>query len=87
MADLNRDQISHKGKKKRNKYSLAVKKQAIAYAEIHGNRPASRQFRVDERRIREWRAKKCDIEGVLVTRGNKVKQRSRLYCVELAENR
>ena len=77
MADLNRDQISHKGKI-RNKYSLAVKKQAIAYAEIHGNRPASRQFRVDERKIREWRAKKCDIEGVLVARGNKVKQRSRL---------
>ena len=77
MADLNRDQISHKGQK-RHKYSLAVKKQAIAYAEIHGNRPASRQFQVDERRIREWRAKKSDIEGVLAVRGNKVKQRSRL---------
>ena len=43
MADLNGDKISHKGQK-RHKYSPDVKKQAIAYAEIHGNRPAARHF-------------------------------------------
>ena len=77
MADLNGDQISHK-EQKRNKYSLELKKQAIAYAEIHGNRPASRLFQVDERRMREWRGKKIEIEGVLATRGDKGKQRIRL---------
>ena len=41
MADLNKDAISHKGQK-RKKYSLAVKKEVIAFAETHGNRPASR---------------------------------------------
>ena len=69
--------ISHKGQK-RHKYSPEVKKQAIAYAEIHGNRSASRHFQVDERIIREWRGKKIQNEGVLATRGNKGKQRSRL---------
>ena len=77
MADLNGDKISHKGQK-RHKYSPEVKKQAIAYAEIHGNRPESRHFQVDERRIREWRGKKIQNEGVLATKGNKGKQRSRL---------
>ena len=77
MADLNGDKISHKGQK-RQKYSPEVKKQAIAYAEIHGNRSASRHFQVDERITREWRGKKIQNEGVLATRGNKGKQRSRL---------
>lgn len=77
MADLNGDKISHKGQK-RHKYSPEVKKRAIAYAEIHGNRSASRHFQVDERIIREWRGKKIQNEGVLATRGNKGKQRSRL---------
>ena len=58
--------------------SLPVKKEAIAYAELHGNRPASRRFEVDERRIREWRTKKSDIEGALAARSNERKQRSRL---------
>lgn len=75
MADPNTDAISHKGKKIQ-KYSLAFKKEVIAYAEISGNRPASKRFLVDERRIREWRAKKSNIEGLLGT--NKGKQRSRL---------
>lgn len=68
----------HTKDKKKHKYSPEVKKQAIAYAEIHGNRPASRHFQVDERRIREWRGKKIQNEGILATRGNKDKQRTRL---------
>ena len=50
--------------------SLPVKKKAIAY-NLHGNRPDSRRFQVDERRIREWRTTHA-------ARGNKGKQRSRL---------
>ena len=86
MADLNEDKISHKGRK-RHKYSPEVKKQAIAYAEIHGNRPASRHFQVDERRIREWKGKKIQNEGVLATRGNKGKQRSRLSWPKTARHK
>lgn len=75
MADLIKDQISHKGKRIQ-KYSLEVKKEVITYAEVHGNRPASRKFQVDERRIREWRAKKREIEGLVGT--EKGKKRSKL---------
>lgn len=75
MADLNKDAISRKGQK-RKKYSLAVKKEVIAYAETHGNRPASCQFQVDEKRVREWRGNKATIEGLITTK--KGKERSRL---------
>ena len=75
MADVNNDAIFHKGKKIQ-KYSLAFKKEVIAYAEARGNRPASRRFSIDEKRVREWRAKKSNIEGLLGT--TKGKQRSRL---------
>ena len=75
MADLNKDQVSHKGKTIQ-KYSLEVKKEVIIHAEVHRNRLASRQFQVDESRIREWRAKKSAIEGLLATK--KGKQRSKL---------
>ena len=75
MAASNKDEISHKGKNIQ-KYSLEVKKEVITYAEVHGNRPASRRFQVDERRIREWRVKKSEIEGLVVTK--KGKQRSKL---------
>ena len=77
MEALNKDEISHKGKIIR-KYSLELKKEVITYAEIHGNRPASRQFQVDERRIREWRTKKSEIESQAKNVTQKGKQRSKL---------
>lgn len=49
------------------KYNLDFKKDAIDYAEIHGNRPAAREFKVDEKRIREWRIYKHDIVCLLDT--------------------
>ena len=39
-------------------YDLGFKLKVIEKAEHIGNRPASRHFKVDERRIREWRKKK-----------------------------
>ena len=48
----------------------------MAYAEARGNRPASKRFSYDEKRVREWRAKKSNIEGLLGS--TKGKQRSRL---------
>ena len=74
MEALNNDDISHKGKKIQ-KYSFDLKKQVIAFAEEHGNRPASRHFKVDERRIREWRSQKSEIVQLVVLK--KGKQRSR----------
>ncbi|PFX24015.1 Proto-oncogene tyrosine-protein kinase receptor Ret [Stylophora pistillata] len=41
-----------------------------------GNRPASKRFSIDEKRVREWRAKKSNIEDLLGS--TKGKQRSRL---------
>ena len=75
MEPLNKDDISHKGKVIK-KYSLDFKKQVIAHAEAHGNRPASRHFKVDERRIREWRSKKSEI--VQLVSSKKGKERSKL---------
>eukprot|EP00794_Sanderia_malayensis_P007755 gene7755-8599_t len=75
MEGLNNAATSHKGKKFQ-KYSLDFKTEVIAFAEVHGNRPASRQFKVDERRVREWRSKKSEI--VKLVASNKGKQRSKL---------
>ena len=75
MENLNKDTTSHKGKKLQT-YSLELKSEAIKYAEIHGNRPASRLFRVDEKRIREWRSKKTEIETLVAT--TEGKQRKKL---------
>ena len=80
MTDSNvQDMISHKGKRKQ-KYSLALKKEVIAFAEVHGNRPASRRFQLDEKRVREWRANKVNIQTLLETK--KGKERSRLNGAE-----
>ena len=75
MADANNDEIFHKGKKIQE-YSLAFKKEVIAYAEARGNQPASKQFSIVEKRVWEWRAQKSNIEGLLGS--TKGKQRSRL---------
>ena len=75
MEALNNDDISHKGKKIQ-KYSLDLKKQDIAFAEEHGNRPASRHFKVDGRRIREWRSQKSEIVQLIASK--KGKQRIKL---------
>ncbi|XP_067019455.1 jerky protein homolog-like [Acropora muricata] len=48
-------------------------KKERTYAKSHGNRPASRRFQVDEKRVREYKA---TIEGLITTK--KGKERSRL---------
>ena len=59
MEEANNGATSHKGKKIQ-KYSPAFKKEVIAYAEASGNRPASKRFSIDEKKVREWRAKKSN---------------------------
>lgn len=76
MSDTNKKASSRKGKTLKQ-YNLSFKKEVIAYAEIYGNRPASRRFSVDERSVREWRATKSNIEGLLRTTAT-AKQRCRL---------
>ena len=75
MADANNDAISHKGRKIQ-KYSPAFKKEVIAYAEARGNLPTSKRFSIDEKRVREWRAKKSNIEGLLGSTKGKQQSRS-----------
>lgn len=46
----------------RKSFSAKQKLKVIAYAEIHGNRAAGRQFTVDEKSVREWRKQKDKLE-------------------------
>ncbi|KAK7576582.1 hypothetical protein V9T40_012868 [Parthenolecanium corni] len=41
--------------RRRMAYSMKTKKAVILYAEIHGNRPAQREYNIDEATIRQWR--------------------------------
>ena len=61
MASTTEEDVSssHKGKKVRS-----FKLRAIAHAEVHDNRSAARKYDVDERRVREWRAKKESISSL-----------------------
>ena len=74
MADLNRDQISHKGEKS-NKYSLTVKKEAIVFAE--NTRKSTSFSRMESKKVPYLR-----FLWQKVTRSSK-----QADCVELAENR
>ena len=48
--------------KKTRSYDAAFKLKAVSCAEQSTNRGAARKFGVDERRIREWRQKKVELE-------------------------
>lgn len=52
--------ISHKGEKRRN-YEMAFKLEAIEYAERVSNNAAANKYKVDVKRIREWRKNKQSI--------------------------
>ena len=65
---------SHKGKKVRS-FTVPFKLRAIANADVHGNRLAARKYNVDERGVREWRAKKESISSLNLTDGGKKRKR------------
>lgn len=50
-------ETSHKGQK-RNTYSMEFKKQVITFAEINSNRSAALKFKIEVKRVREWRQNK-----------------------------
>ena len=70
MDPLKDNNHSHQGEKIQHD-SFEIRKRVIAYAEVHGNRPAARHFNIDERRIREWRSKKSEIGGSLASKKGK----------------
>ena len=52
---------SHKGEKKRS-FTMSQKNEAIEYAEKESNRAAAKKYKVDGKRIREWRKSKESIK-------------------------
>ena len=70
----NEEEISHKGKKIRS-YPVKMKIEAVNYAEINSNRAAGRKYRVDEKRIREWRKNKAKIPALVVLKNSKTRKR------------
>ena len=68
------DVSSYKGKRFRS-FTLSFKLRVIAEAEVCGYRSAARKYNVDERRIRDWRAKKASISTLNVTPAGKKRKR------------
>ena len=67
--------ISHKGGRIKS-YDLQFKSDVIRYAETNGNHAAAPNFKVDVKRIREWRSTKESIISTCATKGgNKQKER------------
>ena len=63
MDDLEsstRQATSHKGEK-RTSYSMDFKKQVIKFAEENSNRSAGIKFKIEVKRVREWRQNKDKI--------------------------
>ena len=50
--------------KKRSAYDASFKLEVVGYAEIHGNRAASREFTVPETNVRDWKKKKVVLKGM-----------------------
>ena len=69
----NEEEISHNGKKIRF-YPLKIKREAVNYAEVNGNRGAGRKYGVDEKRIREWRKNKAKIAALVVLENSKTRK-------------
>ena len=54
--------------KKRSAYDVSFKLEVVGYAEIHGNRAASREFTVPETNVRDWKKKKVVLKGMKKTK-------------------
>lgn len=48
-------------KKHRLSYSVMFKLAAVCYAETYGNRATARYLGINEKQIRDWRSKKCNL--------------------------
>ena len=66
MADSGDENIAstssfNSNSKKKHRYDVRFKLEALAYAEKHSGEKAAKQFGVDSRRIREWKKQKADL--------------------------
>jgi hypothetical protein len=66
MADSGDENIAstssfNSNSKKKHRYDVRFKLEALAYAEKHSGEKAAKQFGVDSRRIREWKKQKTDL--------------------------
>ena len=77
MENCDIQTTSHKGEKLKS-YTLKFKLDAISYAEIHGNHAAEKKYKVDRKRIREWKHKKLSIQQTVNSKIAKGKQRKRM---------
>ena len=80
MEDSNIQTSSHKSEKMKS-YALKFKLDAISYAEIHGYHAAEKKYKVDRKRICEWRQKKASIQQTVNTKKAKGSQRKRIEGV------
>ena len=55
-------------KRKRSAYDASFKLKIVNYAEIHGNRAASREFTVPETNVRDWRKQKVVLKDMNKTK-------------------
>ena len=62
---------SHKGERIQS-YEVSFKLKVVQYAKEQGNNAASRYFKVDRKRVREWRGKEADLK-LLPARRKKLK--------------
>ena len=70
MEDSDIQTSSHKSEKVKS-YTLKFKLDAISYAEIHSNHAAEQKYKVDRKRIREWRQKKRAFNKLSIPRKQK----------------
>ena len=61
MAEESLRSASHKGEKLRS-YTTDFKLEVVRFAELNGNRAAERKYKVDRKRVHEWRIKKQNSE-------------------------
>ena len=59
---------SQTSKKKRCAYDASLKLKVVGYAEIHGNRAASRKLTVPKTNVRDWRRMKVVLKDMNKTK-------------------
>ena len=69
---------SHKGEAIKS-YTIAFKLKAVDYAVVHGNHKAAKDFKVDRRRIREWRQKEYELRKQIPSKRRNVEGQGR-HC-------
>ena len=62
-ASTARDADTEAGKDRKRSFSVAFKLQAVSLAKANSNNSAARKYKVDPKRIREWRQKEATLKA------------------------